>query len=121
MSESNAVANNGTVDQTAETVTNRLKTRKAKSSRAERLDALWRRFEEHAFSLSGEVAGEKITLKADGFPDSLSPEGVKEHFRDNGAIGSRSRVVGGAKGKGKAVASGEVAAETAELLMEEAV
>jgi hypothetical protein len=112
----NGVGTNGTSE-----TTNRVKGKGGKpksESRAARLDALWKRFSERSFSLKGEVAGQTVTERTDGFPDDTSPEGVIEHFRENGAKATRKVGVGAASGSGKGECGGEEAAELAEILID---
>ena len=93
---------------------------KVRASKADRLDSLWRKFSDQTFSLKGEIAGQKVSMKTEGFPESLDAEDVVEHFRENAGTATRSKAVGAAKAGGKAeIGSGDDAADLAEILIEQ--
>lgn len=124
MAEVNGTSVNGSVPPVAEQPVNRVAEKaKAKAkpkppTREERLNALWAKFSDKKFTLKGEVGGRSVSETTDGFPEDISPDGVIEHFRENGAKASRKVGVGAASGTGKAKAEdGDHAAELAAILI----
>lgn len=115
-----ATSENGTVNRvpTDETVKPKGKGKPKGMSKAERLDALFRKANGLAVTVSGnDGQGTKYTVKADGFPEDTSVEGTADHFRVYESKTSRSKAVGTGKVAGKGENEADDAAEIVELIL----